>query len=191
MIRNLTNEELRERIERFDLTRDHRIPLLQRALECEPNVQLAHRELGWAYYDKDEFEKAEYHIMQSIDLNPIDGWAYIYLGNVLWRQHAYDAAEAAFQKATTIWSESSIPLWCLAMFYDCEKRPRLAGRYYRKALELVPNDTIALLLYGHFLRKQHRYVKAKRVLERLLALEPENERGNSELYEAMLGLQLR
>ena len=110
---------------------------------------------------------------------------------MLWQQFAYDAAETAFQKAITIWPESSIPLWCLAMFYDYEKRPRLAGRYYRKSLELDPNDTVALLRYGHFLRTQHRHLKAKRIYERLLALEPYNERANSELYEATFSSQYR
>jgi tetratricopeptide (TPR) repeat protein len=187
----MTNEELRKRIERFDLPHDQAISLLQRALERDPDFQLAHRELGWAYCAKNELEEAEHHISRAINLNPTDGWAYIYLGNVRWRQLAYEAAEAAFQQALSLWSESSIPLWCLAMFYDYEKRPRLAGRYYRKALELNPNDTVALLRYGHFLRKQHRNVKAKRILERLLTLEPDSERANSELYEAMLALQLR
>ena len=191
MIEDLTNEELRKRIERFDLPCENVIALLQRALEREPDFQLAHRELGWAYRAEDEIEKAVYHIMRAIDLNPTDGWAHIYLGNVLWRQFAYDAAEAAFQKAITVWPESSIPFWCLAVFYDYEKRPRLAGRYYRKALEIDPNDTVALLRYGHFLRTQHRNVKAKRVIERLLILEPDNERAYSELFEAMLASQRR
>ena len=44
--RDITNEELRKRIERLDLPRDNTIPLLQRALEHEPDFQLAHRELG-------------------------------------------------------------------------------------------------------------------------------------------------
>jgi tetratricopeptide (TPR) repeat protein len=140
VIEEMTNEELRKRIESFDLPRDKAIPLLQRALECEPDFQLAHREPGWAFCTKDDIENAEYHIIRAIDLNPTDGWAYIYLGNVRWRQFDYDAAEAAFQQAISVWPKGSIPLWCLAIFYAGTRVPERAadGRTGRAGADCPP-----------------------------------------------------
>jgi len=116
MIGDMNNDELRERIKRFDFPCDQAIALCQRAVERDPDFQLAHRELGWAFRKQDELEKAEYHIRRAIELDPIDAWAHIYLGNLLWRQFDYAAAEAAFQAAISLWPESSVPLWCLAGF---------------------------------------------------------------------------
>lgn len=135
--------------------------------------------------------KSEYHIRRAIELDPADARAYIYLGNILWRQFEYETAEEAFQTAISLWPESSIPYWCLAIFYDYEKRPKLAGRLYRQALEINPDDTVALLRYGRFLRSQHRSVKAKRIFQRLLSLEPDHEQANAGLYEATLESKLR
>jgi tetratricopeptide (TPR) repeat protein len=163
----------------------------QRLLADDPNCQFAHRELGWILVRLGNDDEGEFHIRCALEFDPSDAWANIYLGNVLWGKFEYEAAESAFQKAIALWPDSSVPYWCLAQFYDSEKRPRLAGRYYRKALELNPDDTVALLCYGRFLRMQHRNVKAKRILERLITLEPDNERANSELFEAMLAFQLR
>jgi tetratricopeptide (TPR) repeat protein len=191
IVNHLTNEELRERIERFDFPRDEIIVLCRLALKRDPDFQLAHRELGWAFCGQDEIEKAEYHIQRAIELDPADGWARIYLGNVLWRRFEYEAAEAAFQTAISLWPDSSVPYWCLAMFYDYENRPRLAARFYRWALEIDPNDTVALYRYGHFLRSQHRSIKAKRIFQRLLSIEPANEHAIAGLYEATLESQHR
>jgi Tfp pilus assembly protein PilF len=189
MIDDMTNEELRERIEIFDFPRDNAIELFQRALERDPNFQLAHRELGWAFRGHDELEKAEYYIRRAIELDPADAWAHIYLGNVLWRQFKYADAEAAFKAAVSLWPESSVPCWCLAGYYDYENKPRLAARYYRQALEIDPNDTVTLEWYGRFLRQHNRNVKAKRILERLLAIEPANEKASAELYEVTLRIK--
>jgi Tfp pilus assembly protein PilF len=191
MIGDLTNEELRERIERFDFSADEILVLCQRAIERDSDFQLAHRELGWAFRDENEIEKALYHIRRAIELDPTDGRAHIYLGNILWGLYDYEAAEAAFQTAISVWPESSVPYWCLAIFYDYEKSQRLAGRFYRMALEIDPNDTVALSLYGQFLRSQHRPVKARRIFQRLLSIEPDNQRANAGLFEAILESQHR
>jgi Tfp pilus assembly protein PilF len=191
MIGDLTNEELRERIERFDFSADEILVLCQRAIERDPDFQLAHRELGWAFRDENEMGKALYHIRRAIELDPTDGRAHIYLGNILWGLYDYEAAEAAFQTAISVWPESSVPYWCLAIFYHYEKSQRLAGRFYRMALEIDPNDTVALSLYGQFLRSQHRPVKARRIFQRLLSIEPDNQRANAGLFEAILESQHR
>jgi Tfp pilus assembly protein PilF len=191
MNQELTNEQLREQIERFNFPHHETIAVCQLALERDPDFQLAHRELAQAFCSKGEIDKAEYHISRAIDLDPADGRAYIYLGNILWQRFDYEAAEDAFHTAIILWPESSIPYWCLAIFYDYEKQVGLAARFYRRALEIDPNDTVALLHYGLFLRSQRRNKRAKRIFQRLLSIEPANVHANAGLYQATFALQHR
>ena len=183
---DLTSEELRVRIEHCDFDRDEAIPLFEHAVERDPDFQEAHRELGWALCGHGDEGKAEIHLRRAIVLNPNDGWAHIYLGNLLWRGFAYGEAEAEFKTAVAVWPKSSIPPWCLAMYYDWENHSRQAGRYYRLALEINPTDTVALDRYARFLRKRRQFDKARRIYQRLIEIEPSDEGARCGLFEATL-----
>lgn len=179
-------------LETQTLARINNLPLGEAVLEYQhllagdPNCQFAHRELGWALVQLSDMGDGELHIRRALELDPHDAWAHIFLGNVLWRKFEYADTETAFQTAVSLWPESSVPLLCLAVVYDYEKRQRLAGRYYRRALEIAPNDTAVLYRYGQFLRSQHRSAKARRIFERLLSIDEKSDQGWSELFEATL-----
>jgi len=183
---DLTTEELRVRIEHFDFDRDEAISLFEYAITQDPDFQEAHRELGWALCGNGDEKNAEIHLRRAIELNPNDGWAHIYLGNLLWRRFACGEAETEFKTAVAVWPLSSIPYWCLAMYYDWENQFRQAGHYYRLALEIDPTDTVALDRYARFLRKRRQFGKARRIYKRLLELEPANEGAQRGLFEATL-----
>ena len=159
------------------------IGLFKKSVEIDPEYAIAHRELGWCLRKLDRYRKAEYHIRLAIELDDSDGWAHVYLGNLLWGKRDLPAAERAFLKAIEVWSEDSVPCWCLAIFYEYTDRPREADFFYERALQLNPDDPQANIRFGLYLKETGETAKAKLYLERTLALEPENERARSALAD--------
>lgn len=161
------------------------VQLFAKALELDAEYAVAHRELGWALRKSDEYDKAEaeYHIRRAIELDDVDGWAYIYLGNVMWAELDLSSAEQAFLKAIEVWPGDSTPLWCLAIFYESTDRPREAELFYEMALQSNPDDPEANLRFGLYLRDVGEAAKAKMYLARALILDPENQRIVSALTE--------
>ena len=157
--------------------------LFEKALELDPQYASAHRELGWVFRKLDERDKAEFHLLRAIALDASDGWAYIYLGNLLWGNLDLSSAERFFLKATEVWPDDSTPYWCLAIFYEYTDRAREADLFYEQAVRLNPDDPQANLRFGLYLKETRDSAKAKIYLERVLTLEPENERARSALAE--------
>jgi tetratricopeptide (TPR) repeat protein len=155
----------------------------EKALELDIDYAEAHRELGWALGKLNEFDKAEaqYHIRRAIELDHVDGWAYIYLGNLLWGDLDLSSAEQAFLQAIEVWPADSVPLWCLALFYERTDRTREAESYYEKALQSSADDPQANLRFGLYLKEVGESARAKTYLTRALELDPENYRAASAL----------
>jgi tetratricopeptide (TPR) repeat protein len=57
--------------------------LFREAVEIDPEYAIAHRELGWALRRLDQYPEAERHIRRAIELDDLDEWVHIYLGNLL------------------------------------------------------------------------------------------------------------
>lgn len=157
------------------------ITLFLKALDLDPNYACAHRELGWLFRQQNEFANAEVHIKQAVKLNKMDGWANIYLGNLLWAKKKFKLAEKAFLKAIKILPKQSTSHWCLAHFYECQDRFQESKELYEKALLLDPDDIEANLRYGLFLINMKESDKAKSLLKHANNLDPEDERVNKAL----------
>jgi tetratricopeptide (TPR) repeat protein len=149
------------------------IGLFKKAVEIDPGYAIAHRELGWALRRLDQFREAEHHIRQAIEFDDSDGWAYIYLGNVLWITGNSHSAEQAFLKATRVWPDDSVPYWCLAIFYEYENRLQEAGFFYENALQFNPEDPEANARFGLYLKHIGKSAKAEPYLERARSFDRE------------------
>ena len=159
------------------------IALFERAVEIDPQYQAAHRELGWALRSSNKYRNGEQHIRRALELDPSDGWANIYLGNLLWGKRDLVAAERAFLQAVEVWPDDSVPYWSLAMFYDYTDRPQEADLFYQKALHLNPDDPQANFRFGLYLKEAGHEAKAALCLRRAIALDPANERAKLALAE--------
>jgi tetratricopeptide (TPR) repeat protein len=152
------------------------IDLFEKAIEVDPEYASAHRELGWALSRLEGKDaEAEYQIRRSIELNDEDGWAHIYLGNILWQREDLTSAEQSFKKAVEVWSEIAVPYWCLALFYEHEGRKAEAERLYQQGLDLDPDDPQANKLFGIYLKDVGEPAKARAYLERARTLDPEDQ----------------
>lgn len=159
------------------------VALLRRSLDLDPEYQAAHRELGWALRQLEDFAQAEDHLRKAIELDDSDGWAYVYLGNLMWAKRDFAAAEELFKKAGDVWPDDSLTHWCLAIFYEYQGRAKEADFFYEKALELDPDDAETNLRFGLFLKQLGQNAKARAHVERALNSEPENEYARSVLCE--------
>ncbi len=127
------------------------IELFERALEIDREYAHAHRELGWVYRGLDRYPESEYHLRRAIELDDKDGWAYIYLGNTLWAEGDLVSAEEFFKTSMAVWPDDSIPIWCLALFYEYEDRPAEALALYDQAFRIDPGDPIATQNFRRYL----------------------------------------
>src|SRR5262249_1687936 len=112
---------------------------------------------------------------RAIELNDHDGWAWIYLANLLWRRRDFGPAEESFKKAVEVWPEIATAYWCLALFYQYQGRMAEAERLFRLGLEVDPDDPIAMRLLGRYLEKIGETEAAQPYLERARAMYPEDE----------------
>jgi tetratricopeptide (TPR) repeat protein len=155
------------------------VGLFRKAVELDPAYGIAHRELGWALRKLDAHDEAELHLRRALELDDSDGWAHIYLGNLLWAKNS-EAAERSFLNAVRHWKDNAVPYWCLAMFYEYEDRPKEAEFFYESALRLDPDDIEANLRFGRFLKEVGETERAEAYLERARILDPDRLRANPE-----------
>lgn len=152
------------------------IDLFEKAIEVDPEYASAHRELGWALSRLEGKDaEAEYQLRRAAELNDEDGWAHIYLGNILWQREDLSSAEESFKKAVEVWPEIAVPYWCLALFYEHEGRKEEAESLYQQGLDLDPDDPQANKLFGIYLKYIGELAKARTYLERAHALDPEDQ----------------
>ena len=86
---------------------------------------------------------------------------------------AMEAAEKAVQIDDSI-AAAHAQLGVLAIWYDWD--PPAAERHLKRALELDPNNTDALIYYAHLLSNQGRHEEALKAAQRARELEPFNSR---------------
>jgi len=153
------------------------IDLFAKAVTLDPEYAQAHRELGWALSRcEGKNAEAEYHVRRAIELNSEDGWAHIYLGNILWQRNDLNFAEQSFKKAVEVWPNIGVPYWCLALFYEHVGRMEDANRLYGQGVAVDPHDTEANKLFGIYLNDMGETARARTYLERALVSDPEDKR---------------
>lgn len=145
--------------------------MFHKVLELDPNYGAAHRELGWVYIGTGRFEESEAHLLRAIELRPDDGWAHIYLGNLLWRQNDEEGALTEFARAHNAWPDWAVPFWSQALLYETREDLSTAQDLYAEALRIDPDDPMANRGMGRVLTKSGQPERAAPYLRRALELE--------------------
>ena len=90
------------------------VGIFSRVLELDPSNIEARRNLGMAFMELGELEKAREHLIEAATLDPNDAWSYVVLGNILARdENKWDAAENFYRRALALkpddgWASNSI-----------------------------------------------------------------------------------
>ena len=147
---------------------------LKKALEQDPDSARAHDAIAVLYGKIDENELAEKHFSKSLRLEPDNSRTHNNYGDFLCRNGEYDRAEKEFMTA------AGNPLYpgrvmaltnagvCANEIPDGEK----AEQYFRRALEVDPNYTPALLHMVRTTYEQGNYLSARGYLQRFEAIAP-------------------
>lgn len=111
--------------------------------------------------------------------------ALAFLARTVMRNPVWRDTDAMYDALIAEHPESYRALWALAGSMEVRGRPELAGRAFREALALAPDDYGLLVDAGRFLGRHDQWHEAERLLRHAIAVRPELPRA----YR-ILGLQL-
>jgi tetratricopeptide (TPR) repeat protein len=121
-----------------------RITELLRLIKNRTNDSDLHQELGKAYRENGQPSAALKAFKKAIDINPSDPWNWMFLGNIYFWRAEYKQALAAFEHARSLDPGISFVYICMADTYHGLGQHEQADAYYRKAIEVAPDDELAI-----------------------------------------------
>ena len=126
------------------------IGILKRALELQPSLHAARRDLAMAYVEVGDVDNATNHLIEVLRLNPRDAWGWVVLANLYIREKSdKDTGEKLLRKALEIapndaWALNSLAAVChergqadeaIKLFEQAiVANPEFVNAYYGEAL---------------------------------------------------------
>jgi tetratricopeptide (TPR) repeat protein len=98
-----------------------------------------------------QHEKAAYEL--SLELDPLDRFTHLYLGNWYYRERKYGPALEHFERARDLMPDDSTAFWCMAGVFERREQLDEAEALYRKAIALDPTNEAAKKYYRQFRRR--------------------------------------
>jgi tetratricopeptide (TPR) repeat protein len=120
------------------------IAAYMKVLELEPTHAAAHINLGTVFYNRSEFDQAEFHYRKAIEVDSRYALAYFDLGNVLDETGRLDEAVHAYSAAILLAPTYADAHYNLALAFEKLKQPRKALRHWRTYTKLDSNGPWAL-----------------------------------------------
>jgi tetratricopeptide (TPR) repeat protein len=115
------------------------VDIYKHALELDPGLLRARRDLAMAYVELGEFDEAKNHLVEVLRLNPKDAWSWVVLAN------HYSKRENDFETAE---------------------------KFYKRALDIKPNDAWALNGLGALKIERGQPQDALQCFDAAIAAEP-------------------
>ncbi|MEW6145678.1 MAG: tetratricopeptide repeat protein [Thermodesulfobacteriota bacterium] len=128
---------------------------IRKALDINPNLLMAHNDLGAAYMASGDYDKAIYHLTRTAELNPDSALVHNNLGHALEKTGKTEDAIKEYKKAIDIDPNNDLTHSNLATVLVSKGEMGKATNEYKKAVEINPNSALfhynlgtALLLGG-------------------------------------------
>jgi len=128
------------------------VGIWERVIELDPSNVEARRNLGMAYVELQETDKARENLVEAAVLDPKDAWSFVVLGNILAKENDWGGAERFLKQALEVkpedgWAMNSLGAICterqkyqdaIAWFEkSIHSNPKFANAYYGRAHALV------------------------------------------------------
>ncbi len=113
----------------------------ERARDLRPGDPLAHRLLGWAYYNNRRFDEAEAAFVRASRLDPRDADAQVGRANVWLDRDRPAEAEAVLRTALRLEARNANAYNILGIALDMQGRRAEAIRAFEEAVRLDPSPT--------------------------------------------------
>lgn len=150
------------------------IDKVEAALRIQATFPLAHNDLGTAYLQKGNLEKAEEEIREALRQNPDIPLFHSNLGAIYYHQGRYRDAEKEYKKAIGLSGEFALAHYNLGLLYfyvfDQDEE---AGDEFREAVRLAPDFAAAHAHLGLILGDNRQLDDAEEHLHTALNLAPD------------------
>lgn len=128
---------------------------IKKSLDLNPNLLMAHNDLGTAYLASNNYDKAVYHLTRTAELNPDSALVHNNLGHALEKTGKTEEAIKEYKTAVDIDPNNDLTHSNLATALVNKGEIEKATKEYKKAVEINPNSALfhynlgtALLLGG-------------------------------------------
>src|SRR2546429_7492268 len=123
------------------------VAILKRALELQPSLHRARRDLAMAYVELGDVENATNHLIEVLRLSPRDAWSWVVLANLYIREKSdKDTGEKFLRKALEIAPNDAWALNSLAAISHERGRADEAIKLFEQAI--AANPEFANAYYG-------------------------------------------
>jgi len=161
------------------------IGILERVIELDPSVVAAYRNLGMAYVELNESEKAREYLVEAALLDPKDPWPYVVLGNQLIKQpDKLAAAEALLRKAHEL---DPVDPWAMnSLGGIATERGDLSSAqgWFRQALQLKPDFANSRYGLANSLAMGGRFEEARAELATLFSGAEHQDARSNQVFRA-------
>jgi len=143
------------------------VPLWRRALEAQPSLHGARRDLANAYYELGKLEEAKRLLLEVLWWDPDDHCALVALGNVHFRQGDLEPAERYTRLALALEPENAAALNIMALICEKKRRVEDAVALLRRASELRPDLPQPHFNLARILAEQRKFDESAAAIQRL------------------------
>ncbi len=157
----------------------------RKALEQNPDYEMAHANLGIALHESDSLDEAIKCYRKVITLNPNYVNAYINLGNAFKQQGKLEKAVICYKKAIELNPNDAILFSNLGNIYREHCKPEEAVECYRKASELDPDKAEFYCNLGATLQESGALTEAILSYKKAVKLDPNYAMAFSNLGSAL------
>ncbi|MDF3819199.1 tetratricopeptide repeat protein [Leptospira sp. 96542] len=147
----------------------------QKLIQISPNSNpalLSYGHLGSIYYQKEDFERAEFYFREVIRLKTNDAKSYYNLGLVYLKKKNPEEAAKYFQKALDSNANEPEVYRYIAEAFNGMGKSSLAITALKKALSLKPSDVDSLFALSELYYKNGELVEAETLFRRIIRLTP-------------------
>lgn len=146
------------------------------ALEKDPNFNPARLNLAYIYNQQGNNKKAQRLLEQVIEQEPDYGPAYFSLALLLAEQEQLTAAVGKFERAAELMPDHARVRYNLAISYQKLNRPKASEERYLEAINIAPDNPDYRYGICTLYIQQKEYEKALPQAQKLLKLQPGNQR---------------
>ncbi|HWR36139.1 MAG TPA: DUF3857 domain-containing protein [Clostridia bacterium] len=146
--------------------------LYERVVVLEPKHKTAWNQLGRAYLNLAQFQKAISALAKQIEVNPYDEWAYNNMGLAYWRLRDYAEAEKAFRKQLEVNPLDVYAHANLGQMFADQKQWDAALPELETASQITPDNPSLSLRLGEAYLNSNKAEKAMEVFEATLEKTP-------------------
>jgi protein O-mannosyl-transferase len=147
------------------------VSLYTSSLRASPRSPVLLYNLGTAYADAGDIERAIRCYRRAIGLKPDYVSALVNLGNLLRARGEYSEAVALYKRAISLDPKSPDPWINLGNIYGQEGSMKDAKSAYERAIALKPDDTQAIINLGVTYQRLGNFAAAKQQYERAISID--------------------